>query len=299
MKRLLLTMVVLLTSLPALFAQDSRSIIKVRLTDNSPITVAIDNRHFNEANRVLTVNNLPPGRHRIKVFLVNPNPTISARRTVYDGYVRVSPGTFNYIVVDRFKGTVRINTARRSEVETHDAYDPIDRSRYPQQGARDRNDRFPENNAGKNGSYNNDDRYDRDDIYDRSDKAYDYNRNDRDKGYIDGRAGSKDNEYYDDRSGTGNQLSQRDIDDLRTRVASRITDTDKLKLMQSALAGKSFTTEQIREMLGWLSFDSSKLDFARWAYTNVSDRRNFWRLEDVFSFGSSKEEFNSIINSRR
>jgi hypothetical protein len=283
MKKYLLTLVLLLAALPVVFAQDPRSIIKVRLTDNSPISVAVDNKYFNEANRVLTVSHLPPGRHRLKVFLASTDPRISSRRTVYDGYFRVSPGTINYIVVDRFKGTVRINTAKRSDVETHDAHDPIDRSKYPQHDRGGRGD----------DRYNDRDKDRYDDKYSSRDQAYDYDRNDRDDRY------NPRDDRYNDGHGSGRVMSQRDMDDLRARVASRITDTDKLKMLKSGLAGRDFTTEQVRVMLSWLSFDSSKLDFAGWAYDNVLDRTNFWRLEDVFSFGSSKDEFNSIINNGR
>jgi hypothetical protein len=88
------------------------------------------------------------------------------------------------------------------------------------------------------------------------------------------------------------------MEDLRSRVAARITDSDKEKLMKTALDGRTVTTDQVRDMLGWLSFDDTKLDFAKWAYSSVSDRQNYWKLEDAFSFSATKDEFNKSIRNR-
>jgi hypothetical protein len=71
-----------------------------------------------------------------------------------------------------------------------------------------------------------------------------------------------------------------------------------MKLMQEALSGRSVTTEQVRDMLGWLSFESSRLDFAKWAYASVSDRSEYGRLEREFKFNTNREAFLEHIRSR-
>ncbi len=92
-----------------------------------------------------------------------------------------------------------------------------------------------------------------------------------------------------------NQLLNDDLKDLQARVEGRITDTERLKLMKSVLAERAFYSVQVRTMLGWMSFESSKLDFAKWAYERVIDKKDYWKLEDVFTFSSSKDEFNKHI----
>jgi hypothetical protein len=96
-----------------------------------------------------------------------------------------------------------------------------------------------------------------------------------------------------------NSLSSRDIDDLKKRVEDRITDTDKMKLMKSALGNSNYYTGNVQQMMSWLSFESSRLEFAKWAYTNVIDSKNYSKLESEFSFSSSKDEFNEYIQSKQ
>ena len=79
-------------------------------------------------------------------------------------------------------------------------------------------------------------------------------------------------------------------------VQARTTDPDKGMLLERELDGKVLRTAQVREILGWLSFESTRLGFAKWAYGKVSDPEQYRTLEDVFVFSSSKEEFREAIN---
>lgn len=102
---------------------------------------------------------------------------------------------------------------------------------------------------------------------------------------------------YDDDN--NNELRNQEVAELDSRVHDRITDGDKLKMVQTALNGRTYYTDQLRTMVGWLSFESTKLDFLKAAYDNTIDKENYWKLEDVFSFSSSKDELNDFVNARR
>ena len=252
MKRMLLTLTFLLALIPALMAQDGRSIVRVRLSDNTPMNIAIDGRSYNENKKVITVDNIPAGRHRLQVFL--PGKKGGRKTKVYDDYFKVDVGTYTYIIVDRYKGTTRINTGYRSNLDK-----------------------------------DSDDRDDRTNHRDERDNRYD----DRDR---DGRnGGSKRGNGYN----TGRVFSSEDMHELKVRVEDRMHSGDKVKLMKSVLADRNYTTDQVRTMLAWLSFDDSKLDFAKWAHTNVIDKKNYWKLEDAFSFSSTKDKFSDYIAVRR
>lgn len=100
------------------------------------------------------------------------------------------------------------------------------------------------------------------------------------------------NDHYEN----DNQLRNDDLKDLQARVEDRITDTERLKLMKSVLADRTYFSVQVRTMLDWLAFEGSRLDFAKWSYERIIDKQDYWKLEDVFTFSSSKDEFNKHIN---
>lgn len=107
------------------------------------------------------------------------------------------------------------------------------------------------------------------------------------------------NEPHTDRPyANSNVLNNEDLKELEARVEERITDTDKLKLMKSVLEQRTYYSVQVRTMLNWLAFESSRVDFAKWSYERVLDKQDYWKLEDAFTFSSSKDEFNEHIRSR-
>lgn len=102
-----------------------------------------------------------------------------------------------------------------------------------------------------------------------------------------------------DRPGShSNILNNQDLNDLKARVDDRVTDTEKLKLMKSVLEERTYYSVQVRTMVDWLAFEASRLDFAKWSYERILDKQDYWKLEDVFTFSSSKDEFSEHINSR-
>lgn len=82
---------------------------------------------------------------------------------------------------------------------------------------------------------------------------------------------------------------------LARAVKDKITDTDKLKLMQQSLSGHTMQTTQIGEMLDWLTFEGSKLEFVQWAYSRTTDRNNYGKLKNKFSFLSSKKAVDDLM----
>lgn len=246
MKKLLLTVMLFMTALTGLMAKGFESVLKVRLNDNTPIMIRVDQQSYDDKSKLVTVDAINPGRHRLKVFTVTKYG-FSNKALVYDGYVNIEPGTMTYAVVDRVKKTVRINVDKivtdndRRDDKVRYPNDPIDKSKY--------------------GNHNNG--------HDR------YNNNRRDA------------------------FSATDMNDLKDRVNDRFSDADRLKLMKTALNGRTLATEQVRVMLGWLSFDNGRLDFAKWAYNITADRRDYWKLEKAFSFSRTKEDFMNFLNGQR
>jgi hypothetical protein len=262
------------------FAQGRNyTVLKLRLSDQSPLSVNLDGRFIDRGTTSLTLDGIRPGWHRIEVY-----SEVNYRRRpvrVYTGTLRLQASTVNIGVVDVYNRGLRLRTRPAYD---HDGYD----------------DRFDEgshqqdNDASDSGSWNNE--YGREDGRSRNDDVYDNDRNNARNGE-DG-YGSFPHGRSNNTASQNNRFSDRDMEDLLSRVAGRITDSDKEQLMKTALEDRTVYTGQVRRMLSALSFDDTKLDFAKWAYSHAEDRQDYWKLEDAFSFSSTKDAFNRAIRSR-
>ena len=270
MKKLILSFVFLFLFLPFLFAQMPRSFLKVRLTDNTPISVAIDRRFYNEENSVITVRNFPSGRHYLRVFRWSERE--QRNMLIYEGDIRLQPGVYSSVIIDRRSGLARINNRRMN---------------------RDFNDSYVYD-------------WDRNEHYrDRDNWNDDRNNNTNDDEYFNSTNNNNHNNQGNYGSSNSNNnippicMNTQDFSDLHARVVDRMTDTDKLKLLQSVLKNRFISTEQAKQIIDWMSFESTKLEFAKWAYDNISDKNNYWKLESEFTFESTKSEFNEFLSGKR
>jgi hypothetical protein len=85
---------------------------------------------------------------------------------------------------------------------------------------------------------------------------------------------------------------------LKVKVDAKTTDTEKLKLMKEALRRETVTTFQVGTMLDWFLFESTRLEFAKWAYSITTDKDFYNDLASKFSYESSKEELAEFLKSR-
>lgn len=76
------------------------------------------------------------------------------------------------------------------------------------------------------------------------------------------------------------------FDDKRLAKAKQVYDDEIL------------STNQVIEVVKALSFDDYKLDFAKWAYKNTIDQKNYYKLDDQFSFSRTKSALSDFIKKQ-
>jgi hypothetical protein len=52
-------------------------------------------------------------------------------------------------------------------------------------------------------------------------------------------------------------------------------------------------------MLGWLNFETTRLEFAEWAYSITTDKEHYSQLDSKFNFRSTKENFGAYISGNK
>jgi hypothetical protein len=89
------------------------------------------------------------------------------------------------------------------------------------------------------------------------------------------------------------------MDDLKTSVAAKATDIEKTKLLKEELKNDKITTAQAGIIMDWFIFESSKVDFAKWAYNITVDKDYFPDLENKFQYKASQDDLDQFIKSQK
>ncbi len=261
MKKLSLLLIILISLAENSLAQLSQSVLQIRLRNNKLLTVVLDGRHYKRFGRTITFGDIPAGNHDIKVYRYYPNddPRYSDSRPravlIYKGKMRIAPATTYFCTVDPQYKTMSIRESREDLYVDERSYKIEEQPEFDE----DREDRS----------------YDRDRDRD-NDRDWNNNRNE--------------NNVVDPTLLTNEQLYI-----LKSSVQERVGSNDKVSLIQNFLQSKKMTTEQVKTIVGWLSFENSKLQIAKFCYPRTIDQDKYLQVSSLLSFQNSKRELEDVI----
>jgi hypothetical protein len=263
MKRLLFFIGILIMQIQANAAWRN-TMIRLRHEMGRTISITIDGRKYNKIGRSITVSDLPPGNHRIKIYKYNSNGYgYSNGILIYQGNLQTRPGRIYYLI------------ASNSGLDIEENCCIDDYGHWNNDENWDREERWEQRIDDGDMNWNNNQRWDND-----RDRNRNRNRdqNDRDWGNFNG------------------QMSEGRFSQLIEQVRKASFETAKVSVAKQALRDNRISCNQLLRILNELSFESTKLQFAKDAYNSVVDRNNYYLINDAFTFQSSKEDLMDHIN---
>src|SRR5688572_16427882 len=87
-----------------------------------------------------------------------------------------------------------------------------------------------------------------------------------------------------------NVMSNYDADLLVESMRRKSFDDAKADLAEQALSNQLIMAEDVKKIMEQFSFESYRVDFAKFVYPKVYDQQNFYRVYDAFDFDSSINE---------
>jgi hypothetical protein len=262
--------------LSTLFSIASFAADGVRLTISSVTSnkmfVEVDGRRYNLNGSTVTIRDIRPGYHNIKVFreskknntwnFGNRNKRVE---TLYNTRVYMKDGYHFDILVNRF-GKVLVDERRidRNDdwyTDDDDDYYDNDRDRGRNFDPKDRDD---------------DDRYDRNRDNTDDDR---YDRNDRDSRH--------------------HEISDADFNQAKESLKNEWFENTRVSSAKQLIDRNYFTSWQVRDMLMLFTFENNRLDIAKYAYSKTVDKTNYTIMNDAFKMNKNKEELNAFIREQR
>lgn len=252
MKKLLL---IILAATVSIATAEAQTQLRVRLADNSQINVAVNGRYFDKRGTTITVGDLPPGRHSLKIYTMRYDRWgRNYEHIAYQGAVRTSDGMVTNFTYDPYSGRVGM------QLQYLD-------------------DNVPHNPAPDMNNNNNEDIVQSPTEYDQTSPA-----------------SPVASPVPADELAT---FTEAKTEELKTKVAAKKTDTEKLRLLKDELKNESLTTKQVSYIMDWVLFESTKMEFVKWAYPITTDKENYDGLSKKFAYKSSQEELDNFIKDQR
>lgn len=94
-------------------------------------------------------------------------------------------------------------------------------------------------------------------------------------------------------------MSQNDYNSAQNSIKSKSFEDSRLTIAKQIINSNCLTSTQVRGLLDLFTFEDTKLDFAKYAFTRTYDVNNYYKVNDAFEFESSIDELDAYINSQR
>jgi len=90
-------------------------------------------------------------------------------------------------------------------------------------------------------------------------------------------------------------MSNQELNAVIYAIRNESFSSDKLAIARQAVLFQNVKASQVVEMGNQFSFESDRLEFAKMAYENTIDKQNYYKVNSIFHFSSSKRELNNFI----
>ena len=110
--------------------------------------------------------------------------------------------------------------------------------------------------------------------------------------------GVDNNDQYYDR-GSRRAMDNNAFQQLKQSIERESFDASRMKITKQFVAINYFNTTQVKELVGLFFSESSKLELAKYMYDYTVDKGNYFVINDVLFFSSSKEELARFIRESR
>ncbi|MFH2141714.1 MAG: DUF4476 domain-containing protein [Bacteroidota bacterium] len=90
-------------------------------------------------------------------------------------------------------------------------------------------------------------------------------------------------------------MSLNEFNNLKYTIMNSSFDSSRLTIAKQAISSNGITSEQVFELMMLFSFESNKLDLAKFAYGYTVDRNNYYVVNNAFTFSSSIDDLNDYI----
>jgi hypothetical protein len=284
--------VLLLSTLLGAAPAFGQTVLKISLSDKTAIKVAVDGRYFNKRGETVTVADLPQGRHYLKIFALNTTRRgTQIDEVIYEGKIKTYRGQLTMFIYDPNTGTANVSeqdidyNAAQAESFNNRNLNNYDTKGNNNQGDNNAAPSQPENTTTNNA------------LPEGTPLASPVSAADELDAIEKGKT-VKENKPAKTAKAV-KPLKDPKLEKARKKVTAKTTDTDKLAAAKLALKNEKLSTAQIITVISWFNFENSKVDFAKWAYPDATDKEKYGKIKAKLTMKSYREEMDKFLKSNK
>lgn len=93
-------------------------------------------------------------------------------------------------------------------------------------------------------------------------------------------------------------MKQEEFQQAKKSILGQNFENDRMRVLKQVVKANCLYTSQVIELAKLFTFDDKRLEVVTLAYPYVFDPQNYYTVNDILTFSSSKEKLEEFINSR-
>jgi hypothetical protein len=94
-------------------------------------------------------------------------------------------------------------------------------------------------------------------------------------------------------------MAEADFIQAKQTIASKSFEDSKLTIAKQIVGSNCLLSWQVKEIMLLFTYESSKLEFAKFAFPYTLDQGNYFKVNDAFTYESSIDDLNKFLQSGR
>lgn len=93
-------------------------------------------------------------------------------------------------------------------------------------------------------------------------------------------------------------ISDEDFKGKYEALKKETFERNRLSMAKNLFADEYITTNQVIELVKLFSFDDDRLNLAKWTYSRTTDKKNYYKVNDSFTFSRYKKELSDYVSKQ-
>jgi hypothetical protein len=85
---------------------------------------------------------------------------------------------------------------------------------------------------------------------------------------------------------------------VKTAMSNEAFADDQMNVARQALKNSCVTVDQVIDLAQIFTFEDDRLEFAKFAYDRTIDPHNYFEVNSVFTYSSTKDELNEFLETK-
>lgn len=99
-------------------------------------------------------------------------------------------------------------------------------------------------------------------------------------------------------SATGTAMDEANFSTFLTKLKDKSFDNQKTDFVKSTMKNNWFTSDQVLQILQTYGFENNKVDLAKLIWHKTTDKGNFFKIYEAFTFSSSEKSVQEYVDAQ-